>query len=184
MKICFILSILFIITSCASTKTTIIENDLIGNGHIVNGLKQGKWIFYKNDTINSIGYYAKDQLNGIWTYFYPNQKMHQKGNYTNNKQNGIWKYYFDSGQFMGKGLLINDNQEGVWKWYYKNGQLYTERVYKDGRLIEIINCFDKNGNQINCGKITNGNGMLLAHDIFDETDTVEEIIFENGLVKE
>jgi len=184
MKNILAISLLLILISCSTGKTSIRENNLNGTGRLVNDMKQGKWIFFKNDTIDCIGFYKKNNKNGSWVYFYNNGKIHQQGNYVNDKQNGIWKYYFDSGEFMGKGLLVNNNQEGLWKWYHKNGTLYTERFYKDGKLVNIKSCFDKNGNPQNCGKISNGNGLLIAHDLFDETTAIEEIEFENGLVKE
>ena len=175
--------IIFLITSCSSTKTTIIENGKEGKGYLKNNMKQGKWIFFKNGKINSIGNFSKNKKNGKWKYFYSNGKLHQKGRYIDDKQSGIWNYYFDTGEFMGKGELINDKQNGLWKWFHKNGKLYTERFYINGKLMEIKSCYDKKGNVMNCGKIVNGNGTMIFHDIENETDTIQKFEYENGIIK-
>lgn len=182
MKKILLLSILLILTSCFKT-TTLTENGKVGKGHLKNNMKQGKWTFFVDGNIYSIGNYSQNNKNGIWKYFYDNGKLHQKGKFIDDKQNGIWNYYFDSGEFMGKGQIINNNQNGLWKWYHKNGNLYTERFYDNGRLLEIKSCLDKNGNELNCGKIVNGNGLLFNHDTQNETDTIEQFKFENGVIK-
>src|SRR5690606_1822644 len=66
---------------------------------------------------------------------------------------------------MGICEIIENKQIGLWKWLHKNGKLYNERIYNDGKLIEIKSCFDKNGKILDCGKIINGNGKMLFHDI-------------------
>ena len=169
------------IISCSTSKTTINENGREGKGHLKNNLKQGKWIFYKDGKINSIGNYSKNKMDGIWRYYHPNEKLHQKGKFVNDKQNGIWNYYFESGEFMGEGELVNDLQVGIWKWYHKNGKLYTERYYEDGKLMEIKSCFDKNGEKLDCGNLSNGNGYLLGHDLNNETDKIEKSEYKEGI---
>ncbi|RRA95285.1 toxin-antitoxin system YwqK family antitoxin [Paenimyroides viscosum] len=181
-KILYLLIIFFAI-SCSSNQIIINEEGKVGKGHLKNNLKSGKWIFSKDDKINSSGNYSKNKKNGNWKYYYPNGKLHQKGKYIDDKQNGIWKYYFDSGELMGSGELLENKQIGLWKWLHKNGRLYTERIYNDGKLIEIKSCFDKNGKILDCGKIINGNGKMLFHHIENETEVIEEFEFEKGIIK-
>ncbi|AZZ59526.1 hypothetical protein AWB57_11135 [Riemerella anatipestifer] len=164
-------------------KTTITENGQQGKGHLKNNMRQGKWTSFKNGNLNSIGNFSQDKKNGKWKYFYSNRKLHQKGKYIDDKQNGIWNYYFDSGEFMGKGQIIDNKQNGLWKWFHKNGKLYTERFYASGRLMKIKSCYDKKGNEMNCGKIIDGSGIMLFHDIENETDTIQKFEFENGIIK-
>ena len=183
MKRVFTLLIIFLFTACATTKATLTENEKEGIGHLKNNMKQGKWKFFIDGSLNSVGNYSQNKKNGNWKYYYVNGKVHQKGKFIDDKQNGIWHYYFDSGKFMGRGQIINDKQNGLWKWYHKNGKLYTERFYDDGKLMEIKSCFDKKGNEINCGKIVNGNGTMIFHDVENETDTIQKFEFENGIIK-
>ncbi|MGG5208186.1 toxin-antitoxin system YwqK family antitoxin [Chryseobacterium sp. MIQD13] len=175
-------SILILLVSCSATKTTVNENEKNGEGKSIDHLKNGKRNFYKNGRLNSTGKYSRGEKTGKWKYFYPNGKIHQRGQYIKDKQNGIWNYYFDSGEFMGKGELKDDKQTGLWKWYYKNGNLYTERFYDKGKLIRINSCFDKNGKLLDCGKIINGNGMMIFHDIENESDTIQTFNYRNGII--
>ena len=48
---------------------------------------------------------------------------------------------------------------------------------------KIKSCFDKQGQKMNCGKIINGNGTMLFHDLEKETNTIQKINFENGIIK-
>ncbi|THF53173.1 hypothetical protein E6C50_02935 [Flavobacterium supellecticarium] len=174
---------ILVLLSCGATQTTIIENGKEAKGHLKNGLKNGTWTFYKAGKVDAVGTFVKDQKNGDWSYFYDNGKLHQKGEFRNGKQNGIWQYYFDNGSFMGMGELVDGKQNGVWKWYHKNGNLYTERWYVDGKLMEIKSCFDSRKNVLDCGTISNGNGTMLFHDIENESDTIQEFQYKNGVIK-
>ncbi|WP_413998885.1 toxin-antitoxin system YwqK family antitoxin [Flavobacterium sp. W1B] len=182
MKSIFIFSITLILFSCG-TKTIVFEDGIKGEGRHRNNQKEGKWVFTKDGKLNSIGKYSNGKQTGKWIHFYANGKIHQKGNFQNDKQNGIWKFYYETGSFMGVGQITNDKQNGLWNWYYKNGRLYTERIHEDGKLIEIKSCFDKNGNLLDCGKLINGNGYLLYHDIDNESDTIQKFEYENGIFK-
>lgn len=180
MKRMIMFSILLLTISCSTTKSTVTED---GKGNLKNNLKEGKWTFYSEGKRNSAGHYSKGEKCGRWKYFYPNGKLHQKGRFLGDKQDGIWNYYFDSGEFMGAGKMVNGKQDGLWKWFYKNGNLYTERLYANGKLVEIRTCLDKDKKALDCGKINNGNGILIYHDLENETDTIQKFTFENGVIK-
>lgn len=173
---------ILLLLSC-TTHTTLIENGKEAKGHLKKGLKNGTWTFYKAGKVDAVGTFLEDTKNGDWSYFYDNGKLHQKGEFRNGKQNGVWKYYFDSGEFMGMGELLNGKQIGVWKWYHKNGNVYTERLYVDGKLMEIKSCFDRDKNVLDCGTIHNGNGTMFFHDLEKESDTIQKFQYENGVVK-
>ncbi len=113
-------------------------------------------------------------MTGIWKHYNANGKLHQIGEFKDDKQNSVWKFYFDTEEFMGTGTLENDKMIGLWKWYHKNATLYIERLYENGKLMNIQSCFDKNNIPQNCGEIINGNGYLLDHDLYNETDKVEK----------
>ena len=142
-----------------------------------------KKVINEKNEISSKGNFKDNKKTGIWKYFYSNGNLHQKGKYKDDKQNGIWKFYFDSGELMGFGEFSDNNQIGLWKWFHKNGNLYTERLYNYGKLEEIKSCFDKNRIILDCGKVINGNGKMIYHDIENESDSIEIFEFENGIIK-
>jgi antitoxin component YwqK of YwqJK toxin-antitoxin module len=183
MKKMLVIPIFLVIFSCSTTKTTLTKNGKEEIGNLIGGLKEGRWNSYEDGRLISSGNYSKNQQTGHWKYYYPNGRIHRKGKSINDKQNGTWYYYFENGQLMGTGKLIDNEQDGLWKWFYNNGNLYTERVYDKGRLLEIKSCFDKNGGQLDCGKITNGNGIMIFHNVESETDTIQRFEFEKGILK-
>lgn len=171
------------IFSCSAPKTTLTKSGKEEIGKLIGGLKEGKWNSYEDGRLMSTGNYTKNQQIGYWKYFYPNGRIHRIGKLIKNKANGFWKYYFDNGELMGKGEVIDDELNGLWKWYYNNGNLYTERFYDNGKLLEIKSCFDKNGGQLDCGQIINGNGIMIMHDVESRTDTIQRFEFEKGILK-
>ena len=70
------------------------------------------------------------------------------------------------------GTLIDSLKEGKWK------------TYDQGKLLDIRSCYDKNGGQLDCGRIIDGNGTLILHDVELNTDTVQRFGFVKGILKE
>jgi antitoxin component YwqK of YwqJK toxin-antitoxin module len=172
MKNTLIIPILLLIFSCSTPKAVLNTNGIEEIGTLIDLLKEGRWKTYENGKLISVGNYHNNQQTGNWKYFHPNGKIHRIGKFISDKQNGIWNYYFDNGNLLGNGELINQELHGLWRYYYKNGNLYTERFYDHGKLLDIRSCYDKNGGQIDCGRIIDGNGTLILHDVEINTDTV------------
>jgi hypothetical protein len=183
MKKLLIIPIILVIFSCSATKTTLTKTGKEDIGNLVGGLKEGKWNHYEYGRLIRSGSYSKNQRTGHWKYFHPNGKLHRKGKFINDKSNGFWKYYFENGQPLGEGKIINDENDGLWKWFYNNGNLYSEYLYDNGKLLEIKSCFDRNGGQLDCGNIINGNGIVISHDTEGKTDTVQHSEYEKGIFK-
>jgi hypothetical protein len=181
-KILFI-PIILMIFSCSTPRTAVTKIGKEDIGNLIGGSKEGKWKFYEDGRLSSSGNYSKNQQTGYWNYFYPNGKIHRKGKYINDKQNGFWYYYFDNGKLMGKGNIINNEEDGLWKWFYNNGNIYTERFYDNGKLLEIRSCFDKFGRRLDCGRIIDGNGIMILHDLENKADTIRRFEFEKGILK-
>ena len=79
---------------------------------------------------------------------------------------------------QGIGTLDEGKRIGVWKWYFDNGQLQTERTWNNGKLVEIINYYDGQGNMLDKGTVTNGNGVMKTYDI--DGKPFQELIYKNG----
>ena len=184
MKKTLIIPILLLIFSCSSPKAVLKTNRIEEIGTLVDSLKEGKWKTYDNGKLISVGNYSKNLKNGYWRFFYSNGKKHQQGKFLKDWQVGSWIYYFESGQFMGKGIFIDNQQNGLWKWFHKNGKLYTERLYDHGKLLAIESCFDKNGKLLDCGRIKDGNGTVIFHDLENDSDKIERFEFVKGILKE
>lgn len=179
-KLLFFFSV-FTFISCSSNKSKIVENGYEGIGRIKNNYKEGRWIYKDGTKVTTIGHFSKGIQHGKWKYLNAGGKVHQKGNFIKDKRNGIWKFYYDDGKLMKKCRLIDNRESGHSSWYYRNGKLYTIRIYVDGKLDGIKSCFDKFGEPLDCGKIINGNGFLLHHDIENETNKIDKYEIKEGL---
>ncbi|WP_369021498.1 hypothetical protein [Winogradskyella psychrotolerans] len=73
---------------------------------------------------------------------------------------------------------MDGNKVGIWKWYFNNGQIQTERKWNDRKLIDIINCYDGNGNLLDKGTLVNGNGTMKLYDI--EGQLLETVKYQHG----
>ena len=70
------------------------------------------------------------------------------------------------------GTLIDSLKEGKWK------------TYDQGKLLDIRSCYDKNGGQLDCGRIKDGNGTVIFHDLENDSDKIERFEFVKGILKE
>jgi antitoxin component YwqK of YwqJK toxin-antitoxin module len=107
-----------------------------------------------------------------------NHKISQIGQFTDGKQIGEWNFYhFNEGR-AGIGILVDGKRNGIWKWYFNNGQIKTVRKWKDGLLIDVVICYDGQGNELNKGTLINGNGTMK---LYDSDGLLLEILqYENG----
>ncbi|HYG38313.1 MAG TPA: hypothetical protein VD908_06835 [Cytophagales bacterium] len=97
--------------------------------------------FFESGQLKATGFYINgESQSGIWTNYYENGKTESIANYANGKLNGSFKYFHD------------------------NRQLWTERIYKDGKLIEVLSNYNRKGKKNNPGTIKNGTGTLNIYD--------------------
>ncbi|PCJ89442.1 MAG: hypothetical protein COA57_02255 [Flavobacteriales bacterium] len=86
-----------------------------GEGQLLNGKKNGNWIFYdETRKIISKGTFENDLLHGRWTFFHPNNQKTSEGNF------------------------IHDFQDGKWLFWNENGELYRETVFERGKAVSTV----------------------------------------------
>jgi antitoxin component YwqK of YwqJK toxin-antitoxin module len=87
------------------------------------------------------GYYKNgEELFGTWTTFYENGKMESTLTYKAGKRNGSLTYFHD------------------------NGQPWTERVYTNDKLMNVLYNYDRNGKKKNPGTLKDGTGTVNMYD--------------------
>ena len=93
-------------------------------GNFKNGLRDGLWVFYNEDTTkkNYEGHYKEDKKDSEWIYWYPNGEVWKKGSYLNNLKHGLWNYYTEQKQLVISGTFKNGKEEGEWKTWYDTGK--------------------------------------------------------------
>ncbi len=131
-------------------------NYYFGEGNYVNGLKDGKWIFYyPNGSTELEGYYMSGKPDREWLWQYPGgtkkrdevyldgkregpyteydslENVILKGTYFDDAKVGEWIYQV--GDILEKGSYELDEKIGVWKhYYYDTNRLRFTGAYKNG----------------------------------------------------
>jgi hypothetical protein len=83
------------------------------------GIKQGKWIEFKNDTSTN-----------------DHQVKIREGQYINNMKTGVWKEYYDDEAIKFILTYRNDTLNGYAIGCDNKGNVFKEGSYKDGVFVE------------------------------------------------
>ena len=170
---------LTILISCNTTEKYYDNGTLKEIGKTSNGLKTGEWKFYhENGVLFQVGKYYEDKEVGKWELYHKNERLWQVGKFNEGKQTGEWLFFHSNGNSEGVGTLLNGAKVGIWKWNHTNGKIYTERLWENGKLKQIISCFDGEGNELDKGSLISGSGTLNLFDI--DGNQLETIRYENG----
>jgi len=87
---------------------------------------------------------------GPFQDYYENGQLKLEGNFKNGKNDGLWKRYYENGQLHQEGYMKNGQYDGLWKHYHENGQLKYKCEYMINVEITAPECWDENGNRIDC----------------------------------
>jgi antitoxin component YwqK of YwqJK toxin-antitoxin module len=147
------------------------------NNTDANGLKQGKWVEYLDDsnqpaTQNNAKYYRltvyKDGKESEIqrSYYYPSGKLAFETPYTDGKRNGIRKYYYESGKLATETPYTDGKRNGIVKIYYESGKIQQEIPYTDHKMNGIGKRYYESGKIIHIipFKEDNINGVLKEYD--------------------
>lgn len=85
---------------------------------------------------------------------------------------GMYAVYYDQGQPRTQGQYLHNHPEGTWLKWGDEGELMDSIIYHDGHMLRI---YSRNYND-------SGLHSMSVHDY--EVDSVKEIVFENGSIKE
>jgi len=81
-------------------------------GRLVNGLKEGRWIFYAEEG---------------WPW--------QIEHYKNDIPHGPTWQYFENGQKFYDGFYKNGERDGIWIWWGEDGYRLAVSKWENGKLI-------------------------------------------------
>ena len=120
-------------------------------------LSDGEYIIehYKNDSIK----------NGKSTVYFKNGKKQRIIKYRNNVMVGKMKYYHDNGKIASKTHFKDGQVKDKFYNFHKNGKPYNTYIYDKNKLIGIENCFDGNGNKLDCGTLKSGTGAINQYNV-------------------
>ena len=96
-----------------------------------------------------------------------------QGFYNGKTPFGKWKEYYENGKTMEEYEFENGQRNGSDKFFHNNGQLWTERLYQNGKLWDIVCNFSLAGKPLEKGSLIKGKGTL---NIYDENGSLLETL--------
>ena len=143
---------------------------------------------------------------GVWEKKYPNGKLRYTGTFKNGKEIGVFKFYKNTstnfphiikeysegssiatvefynqdGVLKTKGSMIGKNREGTWTYYYTNGKVFSEEIYKEGKLTDMLKNYYANGNTTEETQYRNGLKDGLSKIFSENGKLLEEVNYIEG----
>lgn len=90
----------------------------------------------------------------------------------------MWTDYYANGIIQSISNYSDGKLDGDYKYFHDNGQLWTERVFLNGKLMEVKSNFNREGEPLFPGTIKNGNGTVVLYD--EQGNLIKTILYENG----
>jgi len=116
-----------------------LDNNLIVEFNVVNGLKQGKFSLLNMDGSFAVqGYMNKNKNDGNWKYYYEGGQLECTGNFDNDNMTGKWRWFHLNGALKCEGTYINGHPEGLWHKYNINGTACLLINYRFGEVISFV----------------------------------------------
>lgn len=110
---------------------------------------------FKNDSIKT----------GKLTIYFKNGVKQRIIKYRENKMVGQMKYYHDNGKIASKAKFKDGFVKDKFYNFHKNGKPYNTYIYLNNKLKKVENCFDGDGNDLDCGSLESGNGFINQYNI-------------------
>ncbi|MBJ7879286.1 toxin-antitoxin system YwqK family antitoxin [Gelidibacter salicanalis] len=121
------------------------KGKLISEGHMVDTLFVGKWVYYHNKTkaVMTVEHYnTNGQLEGERMVYYETGQMAEHSTYNNGRIEGISKIFSDKGVVIKEFTYKDDRLDGMSKYYNGDGQLLAEGAYRKDQKYGIWKFYD------------------------------------------
>jgi antitoxin component YwqK of YwqJK toxin-antitoxin module len=112
---------------------------LRSKGALINGKKNGLWIFFNEDgSVSSEYLYFNDSLYGNHVaYFEVGGDTLVSGNYVNGLEDGEWKSFYGNNLIARKAYYKRGKKVGIWEYYKEDGRLYKKVSY-DSEMEKVL----------------------------------------------
>jgi antitoxin component YwqK of YwqJK toxin-antitoxin module len=149
-------------------------------GNYANDLYDGEHtIYFENGNKFDAGYYSKGNSIG-WNFsYYMDGTLKSKRFYSNDTVVGTSTFYYPSGKIEWTAEYKNGIGDGLYRYYYESGQLWTEKLFKEGKVMEVNGTYSMDGTKLDHGTITNGNGTVISYTLKGKVYNIST--YENGV---
>lgn len=123
------------------------NGEIIEEGILINGAKNGAWITYhpnKDKAIKTMANYVNNELNGIFLTFSDRGQIETLTTYANGEYDGNFaKFRF--GNMEESATYVNGQLEGLYKKFYPTRKIQMEAEYKNGLQDGFYKYYDEEG---------------------------------------
>lgn len=120
-------------------------------------------LYYENGDKCDVGSYTKNNRTGLHSTYFIGGALKSTRYYTNDTLNGTYTCYYQNGKIEWTADYKNGVGDGLYRYYYQSGQLWTEKLYKEDKVLEVNGTYSMNGTKLDHGTITNGNGTIISY---------------------
>jgi len=134
------------------------KENIIYQGHTLNGKKEGWWEVHQNKTLICCGNFILNRKYGFWRYYKSKGESKQfvnfkndtldglaqefsadsillsEGNYEKGLKSAYWKYFSNSGKIKEQGYFYEGYKSGWWQVFESNGNLLEEASYSKNEI--------------------------------------------------
>lgn len=158
-------------------------NKVITEGYYFQLKKEGKWNYYDLEgKLNFSGYFSNGEKHGEWIYF-NDGNLSSELYFTHGERDSVFGYdksgnlisemrrigdQVTRNRYLPNGQLIeayqgDANQDGITSLFFENGRLHRRFSHRDGKISEVLETFDLQGNPIDGGTLFDGRGSYVTY---------------------
>ncbi len=92
------------------------------------------------------------------------------------------KFYTIKEKLRSKGWMVLRNRVGKWVYYFPNGKLFSEELYKNGKLEGIVKNYYRSGKLLEKTHYKNGKKNGSSKQYSDEGILIEEVYYKEDVL--
>jgi antitoxin component YwqK of YwqJK toxin-antitoxin module len=160
------------------------KEQLIAKGKYKNKLKEGTWLFFKDNVKVAEETYLLGKRNGTSKTFYKNGNVSEEKNWENDVENGVWRQYYENGKTKLETRIDKGVRNSVYYTYHPNGQLEVRGKYKEDHMDGEWIYYDEKGVEIH--RITYDMGKSDQQEEIDkkQSDALKKLEENKGRLKD
>jgi len=139
--------------------------------------------YYESGNLYGTRFYIKGSATGRHTYLYSNGNLKFEQNFYNDTLEGLVQHYYPNGNIEESFNCKKGEIHGEYKYFYESGQLWVNREYVDGKVFNILELYDSEGNTLDFGTLKDGTGTVKYYTLDQKIYMIRT--FENSeMIKE
>ncbi|MDY0779793.1 hypothetical protein [Tenacibaculum sp. IB213877] len=145
-----------------------------------NGVLKAKGNYYKPKDRIDLFERRKEYKEGEWLFYSNEGSILSSIFFEENMEHGPFKNYHLNGKLATQGLYKKGVLDGTYTTFFMNEQPHSKIEYKEGKVFNIVEFYNVEGEKINHGTLKNGNGTFKLYDL--ETGKFKKILkCKNGI---